>query len=371
MTNPKRKGILSGITRPSKPLTGGATKAALASALTKIRPGDRVAFKGQRGVVQQITERLIVVRHDLRYGFSVLAKELLQTPIEINGQRLQLTAIERKEEEPVELLTEYEVLDRQVDGVTEPVEPASEESDVHVPEGQDWRKYLTPEGYVRLKAAGWNDNRAMQACRIVSRPVLTAWKKEHGLDGLRLSTNGTVPLNDRFFQESLQRFSDEPACHQGNVTQVPAAEHNCTCGGTCGDQCKCAGEASTESAASEPDEWEWFGAELRARGSKDAFISISGKEIRISSAASVAAGFERGQKVAVGIGKGGLALRRSDTGIPLVGRGAPQSSATQMGACSIVELLIARGWTVPCKLEAEWDAKRGILIGYRNRKAVG
>ena len=233
MTNPKRKGILSGITRPSKPLTGGATKAALASALTKIRPGDRVAFKGQRGVVQQITERLIVVRHDLGYGFSVLAKELLQTPIEINGQRLQLTAIERKEEEPVELLTE------------------------------------------------------------------------------------------------------------------------------------------AESATPEPDDWEWFGAELRARGAKDAFISISGKEIRISSAASVAAGFKRGQKVAVGIGKGGLALRRSDNGIPLVGRGAPQSSATQMGACSIIELLIARGWKVPCKLETEWDAKRGILIGYRNRKAVG
>lgn len=398
MTNPKRKGILSGVTR-----------SALAAALTKIRPGDRVALKGNSGTVQGVNERMIAVGSDFGYRFTILAQELLMKPIEINGQRLQLTAIERKEEEPVELLTEYEVLDRQVDGVTEPVEPASEESDVHVPEGQDWRKYLTPEGYVRLKAAGWNDNRVMQACRIVSRPVLTAWKKEHGLDGLRLSTNGTVPLNDRFFQESLQRFGqvdeagpslvaeavDEPARHRGNVTQAPAAEHNCTCAGTCGDQCRCTGESDIEMLADQgmdkieqewdkaqlqaeaeadtdgEDDFTWFGSEIRSRGAKDSFIGVSEKEIRISAAATVLAKFNAGDTVQVGVGSGRLAIRRSKRGIPLISRHARGAKSVQLSASALVRTLKEQGWPVPCNLAAEWDADRGMLVGYLDGKEVG
>ena len=330
MTNPKRKGILSGITRPTKPVTGGATRAALAAALTKIRLGALVKFEGKSGLVISVNERMITVGSDLGYRFTILAQDLLMKPIEINGQRLQLTVIERKEEEPT--MTEFESLDKQFE---------HEEIDFSVPEGQDWQSALTREKYLELKNAGWSDKRIIAACGTYISAFAT-WKVANQAMGVR------VP--------SANKKRSDPACDSG---------------GACGDQCRCTGEAPAESAAPEPDEWEWFGAELRARGSKDAFISISGKEIRISSAASVAAGFERGQKVAVGISNGGLALRRSDNGIPLVGRGAPQSSATQMGACSIVELLIARGWTVPCKLEAEWDAKRGTLIGHRNRKAVG
>ena len=60
MSKPKRKSqILSGVQRPSQPLIGGVSPAALTAALTKIQPGDRVAFKGKRGTVERVTERFV------------------------------------------------------------------------------------------------------------------------------------------------------------------------------------------------------------------------------------------------------------------------------------------------------------------------
>ena len=239
MTNPKRKGILSGITRPSKPLTGGATRSALAAALTKIRPGDRVAFKGNSGTVQGVNERMIAVGSDFGYRFTILAQELLMKPIEINGQRLQLTAIERKEEEPVELLTEYEIVDRQVDEGVKPILPEPEaavETEVQtepespaaptlcIPEGATWRDLLTRDEYLELKLAGKTDGWVMEVYG-AKGPEFAKWKNEQGLKGVKLNTNGTL------------HFPDELQAEPIAVPSFP--DHDCNCGGTCGIDCKC------------------------------------------------------------------------------------------------------------------------------------
>lgn len=238
MTNPKRKGILSGVTR-----------SALAAALTKIRPGDRVGYEGKQGKVERVTERFIAIRHDLGYVFTVLAKDLLEKPIEINGQRLMLSVIERKEEEPVELLTEYEIVDRQVDEGVKPILPEPEaevETEVQtepespaapalcIPEGATWRDLLTRDEYLELKLAGKTDGWVMEVYG-AKGPEFAKWKNEQGLKGVKLNPNGTL-----HFPEELQA---EPIA----VPSFP--DHDCNCGGTCGDRCQCAGRSDIEQLA--------------------------------------------------------------------------------------------------------------------------
>ena len=186
----------------------------------EIQPGDQVAVQWKRsiygnstddgGVVQLVTKRLVQIRHRYGYTFSVMAADLL------SGTKL--TVIKRKEEEPT--MTEFELLDKQFE---------HEETDIEfsVPEGADWRTVLTREIYLHLKRAGWNDARISKACGTYPYN-LALWKKENNLDGVRLKSDGTLvdPHQD-----------PEPVAH------------DCDCGGTCGDQCRCTGGGEIEQLA--------------------------------------------------------------------------------------------------------------------------
>lgn len=96
--------------------------------------------------------------------------------------------------------------------------------DFQVPEGEDWRKVLTPQKYLELKRAGWSDSRIRKAAGITSPVHLTNWKKEHGLAGLALKSG---PKSGRATADAVGEQNpgvDEEASEPlGEAVQEPTA----------------------------------------------------------------------------------------------------------------------------------------------------
>lgn len=215
----------------------------------------------KHGTVIQVTSRLVRLQHPNGYPFSISHHHLCCG--------VKFTAIKRtflpKEAEPMsEILTEYQVMDNQVEPpvaepvATAPIEPEIEvttkvqievhtepqtNKELHIPKGVDWKDVLTRDKYLALKLAGKTDPWMAAICG-VKYQKLAKWKAEHGLKGVKLTPAGTL-----YFPEEPQAASTfEPPARVEPENVVAGIEfriepadpepdfntdHVCQCGGKC------------------------------------------------------------------------------------------------------------------------------------------
>lgn len=149
--------------------------------------------------------------------------------------------------------------------------PPKSEVTFALPEGADWREYLTPNKYRELKDAGWSDRKVIDACGAKTSQFY-AWKKEHSLYGVGLreykrrpdpdpappaevaaAVQPELAVNKEPQQpEELKvetpgslAADDDDADYADYVARQEAMRETrppvtCTCGSGCGPVCKCA-----------------------------------------------------------------------------------------------------------------------------------
>lgn len=106
----------------------------------------------------------------------------------------------------------------------------------------------------------------------------------------------------------------------------------------------------------------WYGEDSRRSGGKDeAFIRLQQNRIRVSHAAAVMAGIERGDRVKVGVNGAFMAIRKDSEGIPTKGD-HPSTKAVYIPLGRLGKELQAAGWPVPVRLFCNWDERNGMLV---------
>ncbi|GAB6170761.1 hypothetical protein JCM15765_02390 [Paradesulfitobacterium aromaticivorans] len=120
--------------------------------------------------------------------------------------------------------------------------------------------------------------------------------------------------------------------------------------------------------------FEWYGEEVRGRGTKnEMFVQISKTRLRISHTAAASAGIEPGDSVKIGINKAYLAIKKEPEGFVAKDEKNKSTKAVYVSATAIVRELIKQGTPIPCRVSCVWDAKSGMLVAKKldeNQNAI-
>ncbi|MDI6908084.1 MAG: hypothetical protein QMC81_11450 [Thermoanaerobacterales bacterium] len=125
-----------------------------------------------------------------------------------------------------------------------------------------------------------------------------------------------------------------------------------------------AGPAGEVKTTWQPEAFTWYGEEARAKGGGNTlFIYIGKSQMRVSSAAALAAGMKAGDRVQIGVNKQFLALKKSGTGVPANSdRGKTSTHGLLISATQLIRKLAGDGWPVPCRALCVFDEQNAMLV---------